>query len=187
MNNLQNFDYLADVKVFTKPNIVLVGGTNVYYNIEPYSPSNVFIQHKNGTLYTLPEWVQGNFLNSHANGVAITDSRCSFIIAPDQLMKVDGNGMKWSSDTVNIVEGATIATTEAEAREDYNGVANTTAIIATDTDGAAFQCANYTFPSGAKGYLPSLGELAVAFEYRAQIDIAMNLIGGHPLMGGNGI
>lgn len=41
----------------------------------------VFIQHIDGTLYTTDEWAAGEFVADDANGVAVVDKKCSFVVS----------------------------------------------------------------------------------------------------------
>ncbi len=64
------------------------------------------------------------------------------------------------------------------ARTDYSGAENTLKIASISTSGAAYSCANFTFPNGHKGYLPAFGELYIVYSNMTNISSAMNLIGG---------
>lgn len=136
----------------------------------------VSIQHIDGTFYTANDWTAKGFSNDEANGVAVNTEECKFVIA-----KVQFEGILWSSDSSNLVDGILTTTTQSIARTDLAGPANTALMLATDTSGAAYVCSNYTFPNGAKGYLPALGEWYNAYLYKQEVDNAMMLIGGHPI------
>lgn len=172
MKYLRKFETEADVIMFDSPNVVLVADTGkVLYNVE--QPKGAFIQHIDGKLYTTDQWTTMGFANSDANGVAVLSDNAKFVIAKTSLGKV-----AWSSDTSNAVEGVMLTTDSATAKTDYAGAANTALIAAIDAGKAAYKCANFTFPNGAKGYLPALGEWVEAYAYKADIDAAMTLIGG---------
>lgn len=178
MKYLRKFETEADVQDWqmseecVKPNVVLVGDTNgVNYNVSPLS--EVMIQHIDGSFYTTSEWSANGFANDQANGVAVFAPNSKFVIAKTSLGK-----MAWSSDRSNAVEGVMLTSSSTKARTDYAGAANTALIAVDDTSGAALACANFTFPNGAKGYLPAIGEWVDAYAYKADIDAAMALIGG---------
>lgn len=154
---------------YVKPNVVLSEGV-LKYNV---AGAGVYIQHIDGTLFTMAEWEEGSYGTSVANGVAVIDSRASFVIAKTQI-----GSMAWSSDTSTLVEGVFTTTDSTIAKTDYAGAANTALIAAIDTSKAAYSCANFEFPNGQKGYLPALGEWAVAYNNKTAIDAAMALIGG---------
>lgn len=159
------------------PNVVLVGDTGaVLYNAPIVG---VYIQHINGKLYTTDEWVSKEFANEQANGVAVgavvDGTAVSFVIAKTYFDK-----MPWSSDAVTNVSGIMSTSKADTAKTDYAGAANTELMLASDTSGAAYTCANFIFPNGKKGYLPALGEWFVVFSLRALINRALNLIGGTP-------
>lgn len=178
MKYLRKFETEADVQDWqmseecVKPNVVLVGDTNgVNYNIIPLS--GVIIQHIDGSFYTTSEWSANGFANDQANGVAVFAPNSKFVIAKTSLGK-----MAWSSDTSNAVEGVMLTSDSTTAKTDYAGAANTALIAVDDTSGAALACANFTFPNGAKGHLPALGEWVSAYAYKSDINAAMALIGG---------
>lgn len=178
MKYLRKFETDADVQDWqmseecVKPNVVLVGGTGgVSYNVSPLG--GVMIQHIDGSFYTADEWTANGFANDQANGVAVFGDNAKFVIAKTELGR-----MAWSSDTSIAVEGVMLTSSRATAKTDYAGAANTALIAVDDTEGAALACTNFTFPNGAKGYLPALGEWAEAYAYKADINAAMTLIGG---------
>lgn len=178
MKYLRKFETEADVQDWqmseecVKPNVVLVGGTGgVSYNVSPLG--GVMIQHIDGSFYTADEWTANGFANDQANGVAVFGDNAKFVIAKTSLGK-----MVWSSDTSNAVNGVMLTNNSDTAKTDYAGEANTALIAVDDTSGAAYACANFTFPNGAKGYLPALGEWVEAYAYKADINAAMTLIGG---------
>lgn len=173
MKNLRKFKTEADIILFVQPNIVLVEDTKkVLYNVEPQR--GVFIEHINGSLYTLENWTAGGFLSSEANGVAVLAEECSFVIAKEQ----KDNDKGWAVPSDVAIEGVTLTSSFSDSKTDFNGEANTALMLAQTTEGAAHTCANYTFPNGRKGYLPALGEWIVAYRYATDVKAAMTKIGG---------
>ena len=138
------------------------------------APDGVSIQHINGKFYTTDAWVAKGFSNDDANGVAVKNEQCGFVIAKTYFL-----GAPWSSDASNLVNGILTTTSSTEAKMDFAGAANTELMLATDTSGAAYICSNYTFPNGAKGYLPAAGEADVITRNRTTINSAMTLINGN--------
>lgn len=174
MKYLRRFEATEDVAMGAIPNVVLVGDTGaVVYNAPIVG---VYIQHINGKLYTTDEWASKGFDNEQANGVAVGDvvdgTAVSFVIAKTYFDK-----MPWSSDTA-AVSGIMSTSNLATAKTDYAGAANTELMLASDTSGAAYTCANFIFPNGKKGYLPAFGEWCVVYSLRARINSALSLIGG---------
>lgn len=152
------------------PNVVLVGDTGkVLYNVM----DGVFIQHIDGTLYTTDAWTAGGFTNDQANGVAVREGAVKFVIAKEDYK----NTAAWSTDASNAVDGVMMTEDSEIAKTDYAGFANTAKITATGAGGAAKACVLYTFPNGANGYLPALGELVIAFSYINDINAALEAIG----------
>lgn len=145
---------------------------------------NVYIAHKNGTLYTESEWTASGNSNDDAEGVCVMRALSGgFIIAKtdasDSPLAWGGYGKTIS----NIVTTSTLA----NALKDFDGYGNTPKIIeqcagytSQSITGApaAEACVAYTFPSGQTGYLPALGEWALAYSHKAAIVSAMTLIGG---------
>lgn len=163
---------------FVSPNVLLIG-EEVEYNAKAI-PQGVSIQHIDGTLYTMAQWVDRGFANDAANGVAIADNAASFVIA-----KTEKYNCIWASDTSNLIEGVTTIESSTAQTKDYAGYANTQAMLSVDTSGAAFYCDSYIFPNGARGYLPSMGEWKVAYKYASQISEALNLIGADQIGSSN--
>lgn len=175
MKYLRKFNTEADVMMFDSPNVVLVADTkNVLYNVP--KPKGVYIQHIDGTLYDEDAWTNGGFSNDVANGVAVIAEKASFVIA-----KNDWSKKKWSSKVSGVVNGILTTTDSATAITDFAGYDNTQLMLATDTSGAAYSCANFTFPNGDKGYLPALGEWQEAYDNKSKIDSLMTKIGGAAL------
>lgn len=178
MIHLKEFEKEADIKVDAFPNVIYVNDTkSVLYN---YFPSGVFIQHVDGRVFSTDGWAEGGFTDDQANGVVVSTDAARFVIAKDNV----STSMRWSSNTSALVDGILATTDATEAKTDFAGQANTELMLATDTSGAGYSCANFTFPNGAKGYLPALGEWDIAYQNKSAINTAMTLIGGTALGGG---
>lgn len=162
-------EYNAYKKSPLKSYVSLVGSGVIY---DKGMPEGVYVQHIDGKLYTTDEWTAGGFANDKANGVAVIASECAFVIA-----KSDIGASAWSSNTSNMVDGVMQTVDKPVAVTDYAGYSNTQLMLATDSSGAGYSCANYTFPNGKKGYLPALGEWNIARNNRSAIDAAMGVIG----------
>ena len=161
---------------YAMPNVLLVDGV-VTFNAPKFG---VYIQHVDGKLYTTDVWTSGGFSNDDANGVAVITENASFVISKTGF----DTRIKWSSDTATLVDGILTSADATVAKTDFAGFANTQLMLATDTSGAGYSCANFTFPNGAKGYLPALGEWNIAYQNKAAINSAMNIIGG-TMLGSN--
>lgn len=107
-----------------------------------------------------------------ANGVAVIDERCSFVIS-----KQPCDSLSWQPAS-SLVEG--IYTNGSQALSDYSGLSNTEKIIEQTGDGeyAAKACHDYVFPDGTNGYLPACGEMNVMFDHIDEVDACIELIGG---------
>ena len=152
-----------------------------------------YIQDVNGSLYKYHEWKKGLssgvVSNSNANGVLMSDGYQAFVISPS----ASSDSFIWSS-TYAKVPGLEYQVYDPETHEwtgainDKDGEYNTRMIMKAIEDGiiedapAAEYCANYTFPNGKKGYLPSAGELNMMVStydgYTPIADLYLELIGG---------
>lgn len=172
MKHLRKFETESKVKMFTQPNVVLVSDTGVVKYNAPM-PSGVFVQHIDGSLWNYTEWTAEGFTLEQVNGIAVIDENAKFVIAKTNI----GNYIRWSSNYTTLIDGVYTSTKKTAAQADYGGANNTALIAATDISEAAYLCANYTFPNGQRGYLPSLGELTVVLKYKSQITWTINAIG----------
>lgn len=160
------------------PNVVSISGSrDVYYNYPP--PSGAYIQHINGNIYTKTEWIEGEFNKDEANGIAIIDENCSFVMHKS----IISSTIPWSSDSnFTIVNGVMCTTSETIAKTDYSGYQNTNIILDLENPesktGAIYICSHFKFPNGKIGYLPSLGELITASKYSSDANQLATLIGG---------
>lgn len=164
---------------FMKPNVSLIRKTGeVKYMTELPESSSVYIQHADGSLYTVREWTDKGFVSSNANGVAVIDDKAQFVIArsPANLNRT----CRWADDTDALVPNVLTTTDLSVASEDYDGSKNTRTIVEffmNDIIGnAADKCSGY-IPLYGTPYLPSVGEWMIASKYKAEIDEAMRILG----------
>jgi hypothetical protein len=176
MEYLKKFATLEEYNAFVesgqmkRPNVSLVDDLLLtHYNA--YIP-NVYIQHIDGMLYTPAEWARKAFSNDVANGVALVTDKVRCIIAKTEVSE----SIAWSSSTNVKVQGITTTKDTTTALEDYDGRKNTQLMQETDTSGAGFLCANYIFPNGEKGYLPSAGEFYEICNNAAAINAVLAMI-----------
>ena len=145
---------------------------------------DIYIQHIDGTLYSTDEWTVGGYANDQANGVAVVSASSSFVIA-----KADASSSTFTWGGYKLITDIVKTETLSKAVLDFDGKGNTQKIIeqltgyTDDSLGitgapAAEACAAYTFPSGAKGYLPAFGQWQVAYNNKTAVNSAMSLIGG---------
>jgi hypothetical protein len=187
MKYIKKFETEAEKKNWQKsdnyvlPNVCLTERV-VTYNEEKAAPppNGVYIQHINGELYIAEQWSATGFANDLATGVAVLDDDARFVIAKEDISV----NKLWSSKLGFLVEGILTTTDSDTAKTDFRGNQNTELMLATDTSEAAFSCANYVFPNGHRGYLPSLGEWMVVSKYGLDVRAALTLIGGKPWASG---
>lgn len=185
MKYLRKFATEAEIDVDVEPNVVLVSESNrIFYNVK----KGVFIQHIDGSLYTIEDWSAKGFANDEANGVAVCSNEASFVIAKERKSNRFGGKGK-------IVPNIVTTKNKDEALLDFGGLHNTSAIVTElngyiDSEGTsgspvASACANYVFPNGRKGYLPSMGEFSIIARYMTDIETALSYIGGAKISTGN--
>lgn len=154
------------------------GLAKVTVNVQvPLVKDGVYIQHIDGSLYTVVEWIVKELPSDEANGVAVVTKTVKFVIAKEDA----SDSAAWSSVQSKLTEGIPTTTTQSAALSNFDGKSYTKGMIAVDTGGAAFVCSNYLFPNGIKGYLPSLGEWRIVADNLDQIEDAMATAGGVPL------
>ena len=189
MKYLRKFATEAEYKAFAEseyeaPNVSLLADSGVVkYNLL----LGTFIQHIDGTLYTTDKWAANGFSSELANGVAVCTPQTSFVIA-----KNDVPGTFAWGGYLSDISGVLMSSDPALARQDYDGLGNTSKILAqlkTSMDlnnikgaPAAEACANFMFPNGKLGYLPAAGEWSEAYKNKEEIDEALSLIGGTALI-----
>ena len=148
---------------------------NTAGNVLPFFPfpfkggmeEGVYILDKNNKLYEKDRY---SGTSDDAVGVAVMVSQCQFVIGKNTYSK-----LTWSNSYTNVTGIST-------STNDYAGESNTDKIIEQlgSNAHAAYYCRTTTglFPEGWTGYLPAIGELVVAFPYKAQILACMEKIGG---------
>ena len=133
--------------------------------------NGVFIQDVNGKLWNTDDWDD----SVRPNAVAVISKKCRFLIA---LHDVVGQEKRIADNTMEALEKM-MATFQwrFHAKRDYNGKENTENLFLTIpyvANYAVGACKSWEFPNGkTEGYLPSLGQLWIAFRNRDFINAAM--------------
>lgn len=144
-------------------------------NETPQLPINgVYIQDINGKLWKTEDWDN----SVKPNAVAVIADEAKFLIA---LTQAPSTTTISSFSTAPLDNYMMAALDSAVAKADYNGAGNTANImkLQSSTDYAAGYCNAFTFPDGStKGYLPSLGQLNLAYQNKDAIDAALSKCGG---------
>ena len=129
----------------------------------------VYIEGLDGRAYTVDEWHGGDTANSVVAASGDVKFRIALTDAPSQ--------MGISSDYTDPLENYMAAISgETEAMADYDGAQNTAKILQMQpsTGYAAGYCDAFVFPDGkTKGFLPSLGQLWLAYQNKAAVDAAL--------------
>lgn len=165
--------------IFEPINSFIGGGTtSIICNYK--EQVDIYIAHKDGTLYTSEEWTASGNSNDDAEGVCVMRViNGGFIIAKEDVGKY-----KWGGHNKN--SSLNDYNAEEDVKKDFYGYKNTIKLIE-ELNGytnsgitgapAAEASHNYTFPSGGKGYLPALGELNIAYLHKTEINNSLKLIG----------
>lgn len=135
----------------------------------------VYIEDVDGYLYTEDEWDGSKTVN----GIAVLTDNCRFVMA---LEDAYASTCSWGSSGTT-VSGTTTTTNRSVAMADYDGEAQTTAILSelgnsSRAAPAAYYCRAFTFPNGKKGYLGAAGEWKAAIDSKAAIVSALSKCGG---------
>lgn len=143
----------------------------------------VFIIDKNGYGVTIEDWTSG----MGAIAVALQTKNVNVRISLTNLSKnkltfglsgnIDGIA-KTSPNRSNMIPGD-------QAKTDYAGKNNTdkeVQLLFTNENTVMRLIATYSFPDGANGYVPSLGEMRELFRYQSEINAALRKVGGTPVI-----
>ena len=148
-------------------------------------PANgVYIEGLDGKVYSIylnqgvDVWQSGKT----ANSIIVASGDVKFRIALTQ-----PSSMAIGSFADPLENYMTAISDRTAAKADYNGSGNTANImkLQSSTAYAAGYCNAFTFPNGkAKGFLPSWGQLNLAYQNKAAVDAALSKCGGTAMFGG---
>lgn len=124
---------------------VSVSNTQINITINYRERADIYIQHKDGTLYTEEEWTAGGFSDDDANGTALISASHKFV------------ARKKSATTSNTYNLGSYSYVQGVI-DDPDGEVNTELLIAEVSSPAAQACKDYIFPCGKSGYMPSRSE-----------------------------
>lgn len=146
-----------------------INSTTINYTEE----TNIYIAHKDGSLYTTDEWVVSGNSNDDAEGVCVIRSESGGFVIAKELSSEENN---WGP---SYGYGLRFRSTLDLARNDLDGYGNTKRIL--DKNGtdaiAAITATDYPFPSGEKGYLPAMGELMYIVDNYKNLKDVFGLMG----------
>lgn len=139
------------------------------------APSNgVYIQDIKGKLWKTEDW-DGSV---KPNAVAVIADKAKFLIALTQMRP---SVLISCISTASLDSYMAAAVDSDVAKVDYDGAGNTANILKLwpNTLDAANYCNTYIFHDcKTKGYLPSLGQLNLAYQNKTAIDAALSKCGG---------
>lgn len=142
----------------------------------------VFIEATNMGLYASSDWDS----NKTPNSIVILTDSAKFRMAltqPSYTMAIHNNAYDTFENYMKAISNQTAA------KADYNGSGNTANImkLQSSTSYAAGYCNAFTFPDGStKGFLPSLGQLWLAYQNKTAVDAALTACGGIAMGTSNG-
>lgn len=117
-----------------------------------------YIQDTTGKLWKAGTW-DGS---ATFNGVAVYTEECAFV------MRQGAYNRSMMSSASNVSSSLIEYPTEQEAKADFNGVGNT-GLLPSGSSAKTYVEEN-PFPDGDVGYIPSLGELWKAYEYKNEVN-----------------
>lgn len=146
---------------------------NICATQEAQTPTNgVYIQDVNGKLWKTEDW-DGSAV---PNAIAVITDEAKF------LMTLERSDLAMSDSSRTEIDRYMFGTSCYKlAISDYDGAGNTANILKVQPsiDYAAGYCSAFTFPDGkTKGYLPSFGQLKLAYENKGKIKAALSKCGG---------
>ena len=142
-------------------------GEERYPGVTEIPANKAMILRTNNRLYTLAQWTEMEIDKSEAVGVAISDGTHSLVVYPESYKTI----LIDNKEGIPSIEGLSFISSDAEAAQDFNGKANTDAMIAAYDAGvlndasAAIKARSIVFANGKKGYLPAAGELKLIETY----------------------
>ena len=146
---------VGTVKMYMKPKALTYVPSPLYNREVTFTYKalelGVFFIDINDNLINRDSW---DYNKDTIVGVALITEKVAIVMAPGAKPY-----LKWS-EQAQLVEGVTTTIEYADAIADFNGKANTEAIVSalgTKAE-AAYYCSNYTFKNGRKGHLMSAGE-----------------------------
>jgi hypothetical protein len=143
----------------------------------------VFIIDGNGYGVTIEDWTS----DMGAIAVALQTKNVNVRISLTNLSKnkltfgLSGNinGVaRTSENRSNMIPGE-------QAKTDYAGKSNTdkeVQLLYTNDETVMKLIASFSFPDGANGYVPSLGEMRELFRHQSEINAALRKVGGTPVI-----
>ena len=162
------------------------------WSLDQLDSAGALIVDVNGMFYTENEWKASGNVNDDADGVAVSDGTHRFVIAKKECGKGTFGGYKNNSSLVNgeivynvqatLVPGMFTTESEDTAYTDFNGLANTNALLATITDSDVKVIrSSQQFPTGRQAYLGTVGEWLLIHQKRALIQNLLEAIGATAL------
>lgn len=163
---------------------IAINSSGYHWTSTQYSDTNAWIFSWNGGFKSNTDKINARLVRAFTatkkytpKGIAVVTDEARFVVGLYNSGTVD----VWQNNASDIMDLPNL-NTEAIARQDFNGRNNSITIASASNGGvnapANAYCHDFTFPEGSKGYLPSCGELLVAYQNRVLVNELLALIGG---------
>ena len=166
------------------------------WNPDILDTEGVMIVDINGMFWTKKEWKNSGVFNEDADGIALSDGTHRFMMSKKTVEVVIGGyretGMTPTetgfiiNSEGTLVSGQFTTTDKTQALTDFNGKANTDAIIAQISDSTVGQVKSGHFPSGVGSYLATVGQLNMIKNKLSLVNDLLATIGGERFDTSNG-
>ena len=166
------------------------------WNPDILDTEGVMIVDINGMFWTKKEWKNSGVFNEDADGIALSDGTHRFMMSKKTVEVVIGGyretGMTPTetgfiiNSEGTLVSGQFTTTDKTQALTDFNGKANTDAIIAQISDSTVGQVKSGYFPSGVGSYLATVGQLNMIKNKLSLVNDLLATIGGERFDTSNG-
>lgn len=138
--------------------------------------NGVYILCDNGMLYTRSEWTMKKYTPI---GVAVITEEAKFAVAMENIEEQ----YPWCplDVTPSVISGIAVCNTAGEAKQDFSGFENTSAILLAyegKSGFAAEKCDTYTSVNLQKNYLGAYGEWYKIKDFLSEFEACMEAIGG---------
>ena len=162
------------------------------WSLEQLDEAGALIVDVNGMFYTENEWKNSGNVNDDAEGVAVSDGEHRLVIAKKECGRGCIGGYRETGMTPTetgfiihsegtLVNGQFTTENEETAYTDFNGLANTNALLATITDSEVKVIRErQQFPTGRQTYLGTAGEFLLIHNKRYLVQNLLEAIGAEP-------
>ena len=186
-NDTVSYETWKNSEGFVLPNVSYIEETKgIWYepSITIEMPSiGASIYCTDGKFYSHDSWISANKNNSDAIGVAVYNGSHAFVIHPTS----QASELAYANTKTNF--NYVFSTDDSEvSKTDFSGELNTQVLINNFVNKnicstpAAEYCMNTIFAHGKHGYLPSVGEMYMIYQYRNEVNLCLTAINGEIML-----